>query len=1084
MSVKAIREYDAKKILQQNFKGDLGIKGLFVPPEILDNTEGLTWGMLVDQNPWVNNLKLVAKPDMLVKRRGKLGLVAINLTFEEAKKWVLERMMKEINIEGVKGVLSHFLIEPFMKHEQKDEYYVCVQSHRYFDEIYFYHEGGVDVGDVDAKALRLRIPTRSTPSLEDVEKTLLTHVPANRKKRVLDFIAELYDVYKRCHFVYLEINPLLVTDDATMVLDVAAKLDETAAFLVEPLWHGVSFPAPFGRAAFPEEKFISDLDAKTGASLKLTVLNPHGTVWTMVAGGGASVVFADTVCDYGMSKELANYGEYSGAPTTEETFLYARTLLQLMTRYKRDGIKYLFVGGGIANFTDVPATFTGLIKAIKAFREELLEHRVQIWVRRGGLNHVEGLRLIKSEVTALGIEIHVYGPECACTGIIPMALNLCEVPEETFEDETSGKPSQTPKVEVSKPASVKPDSMIFENHPHLHHNEAQGAATLQCSQTTRCFVYNLQTSAVQRMLDFDAMCLRKTPSVAAVIFPFGGTQNLKVYWGTSEIFLPVYMTIAEAAAKHPDVSMMVNFASFRSVYESTMEALAIPSIKTIAIIAEGVPEQQTRALIQEAEQKKVGIIGPATVGGITPGHFRIGNTGGAIENLTMSKLYRPGSVCYVSKSGGMSNELNNIIARHSDGVCDGVAIGGDRYPGSRFIDHLLKYQANPDCKMIVLLGEVGGVDEYDVIDAVNEKKITKPIVSWCVGTCADYFSFDVQFGHAGAQARGKGETAKAKNDAMRAAGIIVPKTFNELGTEIQKVYSDLVVKGTIIPAKEPTVPVTPKDFAYLKKLGVVRKPANFACSISDDRGEELLYAGKPLGQVLDQGLGIGGVVSLLWFRRQLPDHCLRFIELAVMVCADHGPAVSGAHNTIVAARAGKDLVSSLASGLLTIGPRFGGALDDAAKMFTEAADKGLNAKSFVTEMKKENKLIMGIGHRIKSKTNPDTRVEVIKKYAQENFKECRVLNFALAVEDVTTSKKANLILNVDGCIAVCFVDMLRSSGAFTPAEISEAIEDGCLNGLFVFARTIGLIGHYLDQKRMSQPLYRHPWDDITYIQQQ
>ena len=100
-----------------------------------------------------------------------------------------------------------------------------------------------------------------------------------------------------------------------------------------------------------------------------------------------------------------------------------------------------------------------------------------------------------------------------------------------------------------------------------------------------------------------------------------------------------------------------------------------------------------------------------------------------------SKLYRPGSVCYVSKSGGMSNELNNIIARHSDGVCDGVAIGGDRYPGSRFIDHILKYEANPDCKMIVLLGEVGGVDEYDVIAAIKERRVTKPVIAWCTASC-------------------------------------------------------------------------------------------------------------------------------------------------------------------------------------------------------------------------------------------------------------------------------------------------------------------------------------------------------------
>ena len=75
---------------------------------------------------------------------------------------------------------------------------------------------------------------------------------------------------------------------------------------------------------------------------------------------------------------------------------------------------------------------------------------------------------------------------------------------------------------------------------------------------------------------------------------------------------------------------------------------------------------------------------------------------------------------------------------------------------------------------------------------------------------------------------------------------------------------------------------------------------------------------------------MGGVLALLWFRRRLPAYATRFIEMVLMITADHGPAVSGAHNTIVTARAGKDLISALVSGLLTIGPRFGGALDDAA----------------------------------------------------------------------------------------------------------------------------------------------------------
>ena len=64
------------------------------------------------------------------------------------------------------------------------------------------------------------------------------------------------------------------------------------------------------------------------------------------------------------------------------------------------------------------------------------------------------------------------------------------------------------------------------------------------------------------------------------------------------------------------------------------------------------------------------------------------------------------SVAYVSRSGGMSNELNNIISRTTDGVYEGVAIGGDRYPGTTFMDHIMRYQENPEVKMIVVLGEV------------------------------------------------------------------------------------------------------------------------------------------------------------------------------------------------------------------------------------------------------------------------------------------------------------------------------------------------------------------------------------------
>jgi len=230
-------------------------------------------------------------------------------------------------------------------------------------------------------------------------------------------------------------------------------------------------------------------------------------------------------------------------------------------------------------------------------------------------------------------------------------------------------------------------------------------------KNTKAIVFGYQQRAIQRMLDFDYICRREELSVVAIVNPTRDGMH-KCFWGTKEILIPMYRTLAEATKLYPNADFMVNFASFRSAYPTSKEALLSKSIRTVAIIAEGVPEQRTKELINIAHEKNKWIIGPATVGGIAAGGFRIGNTAGMLDNIVASKLHRAGSVAYVSKSGGLSNELNNIIARNTDGVYEGVAIGGDRYPGSTFIDHMMRYEQNPDIKMMVLLGEVGGIDEY------------------------------------------------------------------------------------------------------------------------------------------------------------------------------------------------------------------------------------------------------------------------------------------------------------------------------------------------------------------------------------
>ncbi|EDN08434.1 ATP-citrate-lyase [Histoplasma capsulatum] len=473
MSAKSILEADGKAILNYHLTRSKVIKPSPLSPPQTHNPppklaslyfpEDSSVEAVLDQAestyPWLlaNDVRLVAKPDQLIKRRGKSGLLALNKTWPEARAWIAERAGKEQKVETVTGVLRQFLVEPFVPHSQETEYYININSVREGDWILFTHEGGVDVGDVDAKAEKLLIPVdlKNYPSNDEIAATLLSKIPQGLHNVLVDFITRLYAVYVDCQFTYLEINPLVVIPNATKTsaavhfLDLAAKLDQTAEFECGTKWAmarspaalgtpnaprtdgkvtidagpPMEFPAPFGRELSKEEKFIADMDAKTGASLKLTVLNANGRIWTLVAGGGASVVYADAIASAGFVADLANYGEYSGAPTETQTFNYARTILDLMLRAPMHPQgKVLFIGGGIANFTNVASTFKGVIRALREVASILVEHKVQIWVRRAGPNYQEGLKNIKAVGEELGLDMHVYGPEMHVSGIVPLAL--------------------------------------------------------------------------------------------------------------------------------------------------------------------------------------------------------------------------------------------------------------------------------------------------------------------------------------------------------------------------------------------------------------------------------------------------------------------------------------------------------------------------------------------------------------------------------------------------------------------------------------------------------------------------------------
>ncbi len=443
MAQKAIREYDAKTILANHW--DKYFPEFTYSYETALVKSGDELKKLSKTDDWLSKKSLVAKPDMLFGKRGKNGLVLFrdvkpgDVSLEKAASWIDEKSSEKQAVyfsfdgdtptgEAKVDMLTHFVVEPFTPHDQSEEYYISATCVGDDDVLYMSAEGGMEVEEGwDEKVTEVAFPITATE--EEIAQKIRANVPPDvkeeDKENFAKFAIGFFRAYRELNFAYLEINPFVMQGNKIELLDMVAKLDDTAGFMMVDAWGNVEYPTAFGmEEKSPEVLAIEEADAKTGASLKLTLLKPEARIWTMVAGGGASVVYADTIADMAGIDDLANYGEYSGGPTTGETKFYAETLLDLMTREKdaQGREKILIIGGAIANFTDVAKTFTGIIQAFEEYADKMKKVGVKIYVRRGGPNYEKGLKDIKEAADRLGLWIDVYGPETHVTDIVRMAV--------------------------------------------------------------------------------------------------------------------------------------------------------------------------------------------------------------------------------------------------------------------------------------------------------------------------------------------------------------------------------------------------------------------------------------------------------------------------------------------------------------------------------------------------------------------------------------------------------------------------------------------------------------------------------------
>jgi len=240
--------------------------------------------------------------------------------------------------------------------------------------------------------------------------------------------------------------------------------------------------------------------------------------------------------------------------------------------------------------------------------------------------------------------------------------------------------------------------------------------------------------------------------------------------------VPVFDTVAEAKRHFPNITGTSIFVPATGSKGAAFEAID-SGLEVIILHPERVPQQDMLEVIQYSKENgNSTIIGPNSLGVISPGKSLMGMIGGRAD--TAREFYIPGSAGVISRSGGNTTTLSYYLTKAGIGQTTAISMGGDAFVGSTYIDLMKLFEKDPETKLVAIFGEIGTTAEEDLSEFIKSGGFTKPIVAYISGR---YARAEMRFGHAGAIiSRGKG-TTKAKQEALRSAGVTVLDHFGDVG---------------------------------------------------------------------------------------------------------------------------------------------------------------------------------------------------------------------------------------------------------------------------------------------------------------
>ena len=508
--------------------------------------------------------------------------------------------------------------------------------------------------------------------------------------------------------------------------------------------------------------------------------------------------------------------------------------------------------------------------------------------------------------------------------------------------------------------------------------------------------------------------------------------------GQSVLGVPVFNTPQDAVDSLGNIDISVLFVPAAGVKEAAISAIDA-GIKLTVLVPDRVPVWDAMEIAAAAKANGAMFLGPNTLGALSPGKAVVGMIGGRAESAR--QWFKPGvpkGVGVISRSGGMASSTGYYLGQAGVRLSTILHIGGDAVLGVRIPDAALMFEADPFTEAIVIFGEIGSSQEEELAQLIVDRKVTKPVIAYIGGKAARE---GTRFSHAGAIIEGGRGTHAAKVKAFREAGATVVDAFGELPGAVVEILEKM--KGESL-------------------MSEADKKATWNTAITRVEPNKVAVRGYDIAELMGR-VSFGAAVYLI-LTGELPSPTIARLMDAILVSSiDHGATPPSALAARTVASTGATLSASVAAGIASINRHHGGAIEDCARQLKGIADRSARESISMDEaatrtlaaMREAGERMPGFGHRLHAE---DPRTARLFELAREAGIDGTHMQAARAVEKAFADAKKSLPINVDGAMGAILADLGMNPAAF--------------NGIFMIARTPGLVAHVIEEQTREKPMRR------------